>query len=1089
MKKFIILCFYALIISVFTEALGQAVQYSKVKISLTQQTMQQIAALGIATDHGDFRKNSYFESDLSETEIQQLAAAGFDYEIVVQDVVQYYRDRNMPNHNKTGVPPIAASSSNCTSSPIDYAVPTNFSLGSMAGFFTYAEFLAHLDTMVSKFPNLISARQQIDTITTHDGNPIYWLRISDNPNIDENEPEVLYTALHHAREPGSMSQLIFYMYYLLENYGIDSTITNLVDNTEMYFIPMVNPDGYIYNETTSPGGGGMWRKNRKNNGDGTFGVDLNRNYGYFWGYDDNGSSPNTSSNVYRGTGPFSEPETQATKFMFESHNFRLTLNYHCYGNLFIYPWGYEYSLFTPDSAIFVEYAKIMTYYNLYTYGTGDQTVGYVVNGDSDDWMYGEQISKPKSFSCTPEIGTASDGFWPPSTRIIPQCKENIWANLTLARLAGKYAIAEDLRSSYVSQASGYLPFNIRRLGLDSPATYTVAIIPLGTNIDSIGSPISFSGMSLLEDRVDSFYYALDTSTTVGQTFSFVLTLNNGLYLTSDTITKTLGQLTSLFFEDADNISNWNTSQWETSSSVYYTPSASITDSEFGDYNNNTSIAVTLSNPIDLTTAMKANLTFWGRWELEPGYDYTQVEASINGGSTWTPLCGKYTKPGSGYQDPGNPVYDGFQSNWVFEEVDLNDYVGESVLIRFNLQSDNWTTADGYYFDELNINVITNNLTLSISSVDGTCGNDDGSAAAVITGGMLPYTIQWDDPGTSTTASISGLAVGIYRVTVTDNIGLSFTDSVEIINLGAPTLTVTTTPVTCYGGNDGGLNINPVGGTLPYTYAWSPGGPTSTSITAGTYAITVTDGNGCAAVVSAIVTEPPEMVISVSSTDVTCFGGIDGTVNATASGSTPPYNYSWSGGGSTTALAAGAYNVTVVDGDGCTAVAATTINEPSEIVATANITNDIDSTSSGAIDLTPGGGTGTLTFAWSTSETTEDIGGLLPGDYTVIITDAVGCNISQTHTVDYAVGIPEFNPGLGVSIFPNPSSGNFALEFEQRQQLIVLSVTDLLGRLILAEEIHNAKSHIISLSTQTPGVYFLKLSAESGSEAIRKLVIY
>ncbi len=118
------------------------------------------------------------------------------------------------------------------------------------------------------------------------------VKISDNPNVNETEPEVLYTALHHAREPVGAMQMLFYMYYLLENYDNDPFIQALVDNTEMYFVPVVNPDGYVYNQTTNPNGGGMWRKNRRNNGSaGLYGSDLNRNYGYMWGYDNNGSSP------------------------------------------------------------------------------------------------------------------------------------------------------------------------------------------------------------------------------------------------------------------------------------------------------------------------------------------------------------------------------------------------------------------------------------------------------------------------------------------------------------------------------------------------------------------------------------------------------------------------------------------------------------------------------------------------------------------------------------------------------------------------------------------------------------------------------
>ena len=83
-------------------------------------------------------------------------------------------------------------------------------------------------------------------------------KISDNPNQDENEPEILYDAVHHAREPNSLSQLIFYMYYLLENYGLNDEVTYLVNETEMYFVPCINPDGYIYNQINDPNGGGMW---------------------------------------------------------------------------------------------------------------------------------------------------------------------------------------------------------------------------------------------------------------------------------------------------------------------------------------------------------------------------------------------------------------------------------------------------------------------------------------------------------------------------------------------------------------------------------------------------------------------------------------------------------------------------------------------------------------------------------------------------------------------------------------------------------------------------------------------------------------
>ena len=137
--------------------------------------------------------------------------------------------------------------------------------------------------MYTLYPDLITVRDSIDTFLTHEGRPVQWVKISDNASTSESEPQVLYTALHHAREPESMTQLIFYMWYLLENYGSDDEVTGLVDAKEMYFVPMLNPDGYVENQTEDPNGGGLWRKNKRNNGDGTYGVDLNRNYGYEWG--------------------------------------------------------------------------------------------------------------------------------------------------------------------------------------------------------------------------------------------------------------------------------------------------------------------------------------------------------------------------------------------------------------------------------------------------------------------------------------------------------------------------------------------------------------------------------------------------------------------------------------------------------------------------------------------------------------------------------------------------------------------------------------------------------------------------------------
>jgi len=311
-----------------------------------------------------------------------------------------------------------------------YTTPSNFHYGSMGGYLTFAEVVAELDNMRTLYPNLISVRQSIGN--SLESRQIWMVKISDNPDVDETEQEILYTGLHHAREPQGMTTVIYFMWYMLENYGSDPTVTNLVDNRELYFVPVVNPDGYVYNQQTNPNGGGMWRKNRRNNGNGTFGVDLNRNYGYQWGYNNSGSSPTPSSETYRGTAAFSEPETQVMRDFALGRQFRMANNYHSYGNYLIFPWGYIANFYTPDHSVFVAWGQDMTQFNNYTDGTANQTVGYTVNGEANDWLYGEQTQKGKVFGFTTEVGTGSDGFWPSQSRIIPLADENIYPNLVLA---------------------------------------------------------------------------------------------------------------------------------------------------------------------------------------------------------------------------------------------------------------------------------------------------------------------------------------------------------------------------------------------------------------------------------------------------------------------------------------------------------------------------------------------------------------------------------------------------------------------------------------------------------------------------------
>jgi hypothetical protein len=176
------------------------------------------------------------------------------------------------------------------------------------------------------------------------------------------------------------------------------------------------------------------------------------------------------------------------------------------------------------------------------------------------------------------------------------------------------------------------------------------------------------------------------------------------YLTvHDTITRIFGPLNTVFSDNGSSMTNWATpTTWGTTTAKFYSSPTSITDSPNLNYADNANTNLILKNAVALTGAVDAELSFYARWEIEPGFDYTEVSASVSPYTTWVPLCGKYTSPGSQYQDVGQPLYDGFQTQWVHEEINLSAYLAQSIKLRFALRSDGGSNYDGFYFDDLMI---------------------------------------------------------------------------------------------------------------------------------------------------------------------------------------------------------------------------------------------------------------------------------------------------------------------------------------------------------------------------------------------------
>lgn len=280
---------------------------------------------------------------------------------------------------------------------------------------------------------------------------------------------------------------------------------------------------------------------------------------------------------------------------------------------------------------------------------------------------------------------------------------------------------------------------------------------------------------------------------------------------------------------------------------------------------------------------------------------------------------------------------------------------------------------------------------------------DGEIDLTVIGGTMPYSYTWSNG--STTEDLTGLSAGIYQVLIVDANGCSINKVVAVQEPAVLSLSHTSTNVNCFSGADGSIDLTVSGGTFPFTYSWSNGVTTEdlSGLVAGSYTVTVTDVNGCTAMQTAIITEPTELTLAGTKTDVTCNDLDNGTIDLIISGGTTPYTYAWSDGSSDQdriSLLPGSYNVTVTDANGCQVFAAYTIDEPDALSLT-NTSQDIScfGSADGEIDMTLAGGTAPYSYLWSDGVTTEDRHNLGPGSYTLTVTDAQNCQISQTVVID------------------------------------------------------------------------------------------
>ncbi len=613
---------------------------------------------------------------------------------------------------------------------------------------SYTELTADMAAWAAAYPSIT---QLISIGNSFEGRELWALKISDNPGVQEFEPEIQWIGAHHGNEIMSVEVCYYMAEYLLENYGTDPQVTWLVNEREIWIIPMLNPDGHTAGS----------RYNAQ-------GTDLNRNYLCPCGCN-------------AGTA-FSAPESRALRDWNARMNPVTSLTFHTGAVYVNYLWDYTYSP-TPDEPM------IITISNVYGALSGLPVTNgadwYIIHGSCQDWCYETR----GEIDTTIELCVSHN---PPESSIDGIVADNIPAMLYQARMSGRgiRGLVTDADTGEPLNATISIPEIGKDVYTDSDVgdyhrmvesgTYTVvcnvAGFPTQTEYnvsasldtfvvvnfqfeiergtidgyvrDTESNPIAATvkvtdlyGYSGASDPVTGYYQIVNvpvgTHDLLASQLGYSSVERTGVSVTDGmTTSEDFALEQAYFFDDLESGTSEWTGAWGTTNNHAHSPSTSMTDSPGGDYPNNATTTMTLNSGLDLSESTTAALVFWHRYDTESGYDFCLVEVSTNGGGSWTQVAS----------------YSGLLGGWTEVTIDLDSYVGTSDFkVRFILDSDGWVQKDGWYVDDVHV------------FADQPTGVDDGASPLKLLVGNHP------NPFNPTTS------VG-YAVPRTGSVALSIYDA-------------------------------------------------------------------------------------------------------------------------------------------------------------------------------------------------------------------------------------------------------------------------------------------------------------------------
>lgn len=395
------------------------------------------------------------------------------------------------------------------------------------------------------------------------------------------------------------------------------------------------------------------------------------------------------------------------------------------------------------------------------------------------------------------------------------------------------------------------------------------------------------------------------------------------------------------------------------------------------------------------------------------------------------------------------------------------------------------------------------LAIELIPTDVTCFPlNDGSIAVNIIGGAQDSILYNWSNGT-TADSLSGLAAGNYSLSITQSNFLCTAEAtVDLTASMQATHTPVITDVTCFGGNNGSIHINSTGGNEPYSYYWSLGMTADTieNLYAGVYIVSITDSIGCHDTLLIDLVQQDELVTSITSENIACYGLNTGRVLAGVSGGEAPYRFAWSSGDTTSLidnLVAGTYELTVTDSLGCTDSSMVFLSEPDPLEVFALISHAlVNDTSAGAIQTILSGGTPPYEFVWSTGATSQSLSNLVAGNYDLTIIDANDCLWDSTFLVAILNDINETEAVQNNFVlhqnWPNPFAHHTTISYYLPQNTQVsFEVHDVTGAIIesvmLGEKSMGLNNFIFNRKNKAPGTYYYTLSTEHVRQT-KKLII-